>query len=91
MPLLCYRSFYLTYLWTTKVKDIELYSFVIPDQAFAVIPENQGFCTPVYSCTPAGVLNITMYKNNGKLSKIKGEVKVLLLERCKTLLKEALI
>ncbi|XP_076070187.1 lysosome membrane protein 2-like [Mytilus galloprovincialis] len=62
-----YRSFYLDYLGEKQIKNIQLYSFVIPDELFAVSDDNAGFCTPYGHCTPAGLQNISLFKQNAPI------------------------
>ena len=38
---------------------------MIPDELFALTEDNEGFCTPYGHCTPYGLMNITLYKENG--------------------------
>jgi hypothetical protein len=38
---------------------------VIPDDLFALTDDNEGFCTPYGHCPPYGLMNITLYKENG--------------------------
>nr|XP_006626722.1 PREDICTED: lysosome membrane protein 2 [Lepisosteus oculatus] len=61
------RSLYVTFEKEVYIKDLPALRFVVPKEVFANSTENEGFCVPPGNCLPAGLLNVSVCKQDAPI------------------------